>query len=46
LRQLASALPVKLVHARRGKYRRAVPTAGPYEQNRLHHVGRHVALDD
>jgi len=40
-----SILP-KLVHASRGKYIRAEPISSLYEQNRVHHVGRHDKLED
>lgn len=40
-----SILP-KLVHASRGKYIRAEPISSLYEQNRIHHVGRHDKLED
>ncbi len=46
LRQLESTLPVKMVHAKRGKYQRAEPAAALYEQGRVHHVGCHPALED
>ena len=36
----------KLVHASRGKYIRAEPISSLYEQNRIHHVGRHDKLED
>ena len=39
-------LPIKTVHARRGKYVRAEPVASLYEQGRVHHVGRFPALED
>lgn len=40
-----SILP-KLVHASRGKIVRAEPISSLYEQNRIHHVGRHDKLED
>jgi phage terminase large subunit-like protein len=46
LRQVDPGLPVKMVHARRGKYQRAEPAAALYEQGRVHHVGCHAALED
>ena len=46
LRQIEPALPVKKVHAKRGKYQRAEPAAALYEQGRVHHVGCHAALED
>lgn len=40
------SVPVKLVHASRGKYVRAEPISALYEQNRVHHVGRFDELED
>jgi phage terminase large subunit-like protein len=34
-----AALPVRLVHASRGKAARAEPVATLYERGRVHHVG-------
>jgi len=39
-------VPVKLVHASRGKVIRAEPISALYEQGRVHHVGRHDLLED
>lgn len=39
-------VPIKLVHASRGKAIRAEPISSLYEQNRVHHVGRHDLLED
>lgn len=39
-------VPVKLVHASRGKQTRAEPIASIYEQGRGHHVGNFPALED
>lgn len=39
-------VPVKLVHASRGKQTRAEPISALYEKNRIHHVGKHEALED
>lgn len=39
-------VPIKLVHASRGKVIRAEPISSLYEQNRVHHVGRHDLLED
>jgi len=39
-------LPVKLVHATRGKIVRAEPISALYEQGRIHHVGRFDILED
>lgn len=40
------SVPVKLVHASRGKIIRAEPISALYEQNRIHHVGRFDELED
>jgi len=40
------SLPVKLVHASRGKIVRAEPISALYEQHRVHHVGRFDTLED
>ncbi len=39
-------VPVKLVHASRGKQTRAEPIAALYEQGKAHHVGVFAALED
>jgi phage terminase large subunit-like protein len=39
-------LPIKAVHASRGKVTRAEPIAGLYEQRRVHHVGTFPQLED
>ena len=39
-------VPVKLVHASRGKYVRAEPISALYEQGRVHHVGQFNSLED
>jgi predicted phage terminase large subunit-like protein len=39
LRNIDNMLPVKGVHAKRGKYLRAEPVAARYEQGYIHHVG-------
>jgi len=45
--QVAPSVPVKLVHASRGKLTRAEPIAALYEQGRVSHVGRELqALED
>jgi phage terminase large subunit-like protein len=46
LRIVDPTLPLRSVHATRGKYRRAEPVAGFYEQGRVHHVGCLTALED
>ena len=40
------SVPVKLVHASRGKAVRAEPISALYEQGRIHHVGRFDELED
>ncbi|WP_418889413.1 DNA-packaging protein [Parasphingorhabdus flavimaris] len=40
------SLPVKLVHAARGKVARAEPVAALYENDRVHHVGVFPQLED
>lgn len=40
------SVPVKLVHASRGKHIRAEPISALYEQRRVHHVGRFDELED
>ena len=39
-------VPVKLVHASRGKRTREEPIAAQYEQGRIHHVGKFAQLED
>jgi phage terminase large subunit-like protein len=39
-------IPVRLVHASRGKYIRAEPISALYEQGRVHHVGSMATLED
>ena len=39
-------VPVKLVHASRGKVARAEPVAALYEQSRVHHVGTFPDMED
>jgi len=39
-------LPIKLVHASRGKVVRAEPISALYEQGRIHHVGSFDLLED
>ncbi len=39
-------LPIKMVHASRGKRTRAEPVAALYEQGRVHHVGVFARLED
>ena len=40
------SVPVKLVHASRGKVIRAEPISALYEQKRVHHVGQFDRLED
>ncbi|HEX8383365.1 MAG TPA: terminase family protein [Sphingomonas sp.] len=46
LRAADKALPVKLVHASRGKVARAEPVMTLYESGRVSHAGRFPALED
>lgn len=46
IRSVDRAVPVKLVHASRGKHVRAEPISALYEQRRVHHVGRFDKLED
>lgn len=46
LKAVDRAVPVKLVHASRGKIIRAEPISALYEQGRVHHVGRFDELED
>ena len=46
LRQASFSLPVKLVHASRGKVRRAEPVAAAFENGRARLAGRFPALED
>jgi phage terminase large subunit-like protein len=46
LRAASATLPVKLVHASRGKSARAEPVAVFYEKGRVRHVGAFPALED
>lgn len=46
LRTIDATVPIKLVHASRGKRTRAEPVAALYEQHRVHHVGFFHALED
>uniref|UniRef100_A0AAU7VHA5 Large packaging protein n=1 Tax=Dinoroseobacter phage vB_DshS_R26L TaxID=3161158 RepID=A0AAU7VHA5_9CAUD len=39
-------MPVKMVHASRGKLARAEPVAQKYEQGKVHHVGHAVVMQD
>lgn len=42
----ADFVPLKAVHASRGKYVRAEPVAQLYEQKKIHHVGTFPELED
>jgi phage terminase large subunit-like protein len=46
IRGEAPEVPVKLVHASKGKVTRAEPVSSLYEQGRCHHVGTFKALED
>ncbi len=46
LRAADIALPIKLVHARRGKVARAEPVAALYEAGRVRHAGLFAKLED
>jgi predicted phage terminase large subunit-like protein len=46
LRAVDRSVPVRLVHASRGKITRAEPVSALYEQHRCHHVGCFPELED
>lgn len=46
IQSIDSSVPVRLVHASRGKYIRAEPISALYEQGRVHHVGTLPELED
>jgi len=46
LREVDSAIPLREVHATRGKYLRAEPVAALYEQGKARHVGCFPQLED
>lgn len=46
LKTVDAALPVRLVHASRGKRTRAEPVASLYEQGRVRHLGAFPTLED
>ena len=46
IRTADRSVPVRLVHATRGKIVRAEPISALYEQGRVHHVGRFDELED
>jgi hypothetical protein len=46
IKQVDKHVPVKLVHASRGKVVRAEPVSAKYEKDRVHHVGSFPRLED
>ena len=46
IRSLDDRVPVKRIHASRGKYTRAEPISALYEQGKVHHVGFFPELED
>lgn len=46
LKAVDRSIPIKLVHATRGKILRAEPISALYEQNRIHHCGQFDLLED
>jgi predicted phage terminase large subunit-like protein len=46
LRAVDRSIPVRLVHASRGKITRAEPVSALYEQHRVHHAGCFPELED
>lgn len=46
LQGVDAGVPVKLIHATRGKHLRAEPVAALYEQGRVRHAGSFPALED
>ncbi len=46
LHQIDKTIPIKPVHASRGKWLRAEPIAALYEQSRVSHAGQFKALED
>lgn len=46
LRTVDPTVPIKMVHASRGKRTRAEPVAALYEQDKVHHIGFHAELED
>lgn len=46
IRTVSDSVPVKLIHAARGKVTRAEPVSSLYEQNRISHVGYLPDLED
>jgi len=46
LKSVDANVPIKIVHASRGKQARAEPVAALYEEGRVHHVGALTGLED
>lgn len=46
IRTVDPGVPIKKLHASRGKFTRAEPVAALYEQGKVHHVGYFPALED
>ena len=46
IRTVDPNVPIKMVHASKGKRTRAEPVAALYEQGRVHHLGFHAQLED
>ncbi|MCK9432666.1 MAG: hypothetical protein M0R00_06885 [Candidatus Omnitrophica bacterium] len=46
IKQVDKNVPIKLVHASRGKIVRAEPVSAKYEKDRVHHVGPFPQLED
>lgn len=46
IRSVDPNVPIRMVHASRGKQIRAEPVVALYEQRRVHHVGEFVELED
>jgi phage terminase large subunit-like protein len=46
IKTIDASVPVKMVHASRGKQTRAEPISAIYEQGRGHHVGSFPKLED
>ncbi len=46
IRMVDANVPIRLVHASRGKIVRAEPISALYEQGRVHHVGMFTELED
>jgi phage terminase large subunit-like protein len=46
IRAVSRVVPIRMVHASRGKAVRAEPVVALYEQRKIHHVGNFPALED